>query len=211
MDEPSRGEFVRRLGRLREASVTPIAIEASLPCPIEPPDRKRTAIGQAVTEIIALLDAAAAAGINLVILHPAGGRHDAHPALPREESCNHFIEVLLAARFDAEARAARIAFDVSSADFLGTPSAARAMIDECNSYWAGAHVAFEWPIVSTGEAAEWMAALGRRVYAVTVIAPESSVSADGVSALRDSSSMITSNIRQSFALDGFPRGCPFIV
>ena len=209
--EPARDEFVRRVSDLRSSSIITIAIEASLSAPVGPPDRMWSAMDQAAGEIIALLDAADAADIRLVILRPVRRGDDAHRAGRLEETLNHFIEALLATRFEAEARAVRMAFDVSTADFLGTPAAARAMIDECNSCWVGAHVVFEQPKVEVEQAIDWIEALGRRVYAATVNDASATVTPDRAPSALGAPSNVASPESDNLLLARLPGSCPIIV
>lgn len=155
------------------------ALVANFPAPTAPQDRGRSAAGQAIRDLRALLDLADGVGARLVIVRPISKAGAPRLARQEEESLAHYIECFLECRFYAESKSIPVAFDVTAADFLATPTAAREFIDACNSCWIRGHLSIsafgDVAVQVDGEEAcdggraslvEWMEILGRRVVSV---------------------------------------------
>lgn len=167
------------LRNLQARNVAIEALAANFPAPTAPQDRGRSAAGQAIRDLKALLDLAEGVGAGLVIVRPISKAGAPRLARQDEESHAHFLECFLECRFYAESKSIPIAFDVTAADFLATPTAAREFIDACNSCWIRGHltlgargnVAAQVEGEEAGDgglasSVEWMEILGRRVLSV---------------------------------------------
>lgn len=151
----------------RSAAEVGVAL-VGLACPLyfqthfasaDPIDRRR-----AVELTLALLDRAAAAGVDALVIVPAvvGRASDPTPFVSYADALNHTFDALAELRFEAESRGVTIALETVWNRFLLSPVEAADLLERVNSPCVGMCVD-TGNVLATSYPQDWIATLGRRV------------------------------------------------
>lgn len=131
--------------------------------------------------VVAALDRAAWSNCEALLLPTLPDGRMPHPSTDYESAYAHLLESLLRLRFEAQARAVRLAL-LSTERFLLSPLEMRRLVDEVNSPWFCAALR-PCAIARTTRPADWVVALGHRA-AHLLIETDAAPAAEDVAAAR---------------------------